>query len=61
MDLMAVDLTPIPHATPGTPVTLWGTDTLPAEEVARHAGTIAAALFTGLSANVPIHVIPVAA
>lgn len=60
MDLMAVDLTPIPHAEPGMPVTLWGTAELPAEEIARHAGTIAAALFTGLSANLPIHVIPIA-
>lgn len=61
MDLMAVDLSPIPDAEPGMPVTLWGTDALPAESVARHAGTIAAALFTGLTANVPIHVIPIAA
>jgi len=33
---------------------------LPAEEIARHARSIAAALFTGLTANVPIHVIPIA-
>ena len=32
----------------------------PADEIARHARSIAATLFTGLTANVPIHVIPIA-
>lgn len=54
MDMMAVDLGPVPHAAIGSPVTLWGADGLPVEEVAVAAGTIAAQLLTGLSARVPV-------
>lgn len=54
MDMMAVDLGPVPHAAIGAPVTLWGADGLPVEEVAMAAGTIAAQLLTGLSARVPV-------
>ena len=39
MDMMTVDLRPIPAARFGDEVTLWGTD-LPVEEVARACGTI---------------------
>ncbi|MGE8658772.1 MAG: alanine racemase [Achromobacter sp.] len=54
MDMMAVDLGPVPQAAIGAPVTLWGADGLPVEEVAMAAGTIAAQLLTGLSARVPV-------
>ncbi len=39
MDMMAVDLRPVPDATIGDPVVLWG-ETLPVEEVAASVGTI---------------------
>lgn len=39
MDMLCVDLRPLPEARVGEPVQLWG-DQLPVEEVARHAGTI---------------------
>jgi len=39
MDMMTVDLTPVPEARIGDPVVLWG-DGLPVEEVARRARTI---------------------
>ncbi len=40
MDMLTVDLRPVPNAASGDPVVLWG-DTLPVEEVARHAATAA--------------------
>jgi alanine racemase len=39
MDMLMVDLTPVPDARVGDPVVLWGED-LPVEEIARHAATI---------------------
>lgn len=39
MDMMTVDLTPLPQARVGDPVVLWG-DGLPVERIARCAGTI---------------------
>ncbi|MDA0823210.1 MAG: alanine racemase [Proteobacteria bacterium] len=39
MDMLTVDLRPIPHAAVGDPVVLWGRE-LPVEEIARHAATI---------------------
>jgi alanine racemase len=39
MDMLCVDLRPLPGARVGGAVQLWG-DELPVEEVARHAGTI---------------------
>jgi alanine racemase len=51
MDLLAIDLTELPHAQPGSIVTLWGPD-LPVEQVAHHAGTIAADLLSGLNARI---------
>ncbi|GAA5524430.1 alanine racemase, catabolic [Microbulbifer aestuariivivens] len=52
MDMLAVDLSDIPHAKVGTPVTLWGAQ-LPVAEVAASAGTIAYELLTGLTERVP--------
>lgn len=52
MDMLAVDLTALPDARVGTPVTLWGS-ALPVAEVATHAGTIAYELLTGLTGRVP--------
>ena len=44
MDMIAVDLTPVPQAAPGSEVTLWGRGqrgaVLPIDEVAHAAGTI---------------------
>ncbi|MFT4562648.1 MAG: alanine racemase [Gammaproteobacteria bacterium] len=39
MDMLTVDLRPIPDAAVGDPVVLWGRE-LPVEEIARHAETI---------------------
>jgi alanine racemase len=55
MDMMAVDLTDIPHAKLGADVLLWGGDAhhgLPADEVATAAGTIAYELFCGITNRV---------
>jgi alanine racemase len=52
MDMLCCDLSDIPEATIGTPVTLWGAG-LPADEVADAAGTIAYELFCALAARVP--------
>jgi alanine racemase len=57
MNAMVVDLTPLPHVRVGAPVTLWGTAEISAEEVARSAGSIAAQLFTGLTARVPFEIV----
>jgi alanine racemase len=54
MDMMAVDLGPVPWAGISEPVTLWGTAELSLEEVALAAGTIGAELLTALTARVPI-------
>ncbi len=51
MDMLAVDLTELPGAHVGSPVTLWGQG-LPVERVAAAAGTIAYELLTGLAARV---------
>ncbi len=52
MDMLCCDLSDIPEATIGSPVTLWGKG-LPADEVADAAGTIAYELFCALAARVP--------
>ena len=54
MDMLSVDLSAIPSATIGTPVTLWGSG-LPVEEVARAAGTISYELLCALTARVPVY------
>lgn len=53
MDMLFADLTPVPHAHVGSPVTLWGPD-LPAEHVAASAGTIAYELLTALAPRVRV-------
>ncbi len=52
MDTLCVDLSEIPQAHVGTPVTLWG-EGLPVEEVAKAAGTVSYELFTKLNSRVP--------
>lgn len=52
MDMLCCDLSEIPAASIGSPVTLWGED-LPADEVAEAASTIAYELFCALAARVP--------
>jgi alanine racemase len=60
MDMLAVDLTPVPVAGIGSEVTLWGHgphgSVLPIDEVARAAGTIAYELMCALAARVPVQV-----
>jgi alanine racemase len=53
MDMLAVDLTRLPEAGIGSPVTLWG-EGLPVEEVARAAGTISYELLCALAPRVAI-------
>ena len=59
MDMLAVDLTDLPEAGPGSEVTLWGRgpgDTvLWIDEVARAAGTIGYELMCALAQRVPVH------
>lgn len=51
MDMITVDLTAIPHARVGSPVTLWGAG-LPIDEVASAAGTIGYELMCALAPRV---------
>ena len=53
MDMLAVDLSEIPDAGVGSPVTLWGAG-LPVEEVARAAGTISYELLCARADRVPV-------
>lgn len=53
MDMLYVDLTPVPQARVGTPVTLWG-EGMPADDVATAAGTVSYELFCALAARVPV-------
>jgi alanine racemase len=53
MDMLFADLSAVPAAHVGSPVTLWG-EGLPAERVAAAAGTIAYELFTALAPRVPV-------
>ncbi len=59
MDMMACDLTDIPEARIGSPVTLWGRGVageVPADEVASAAGTIAYELFCAVAPRVPVEI-----
>lgn len=59
MDMLACDLTDIPEAGIGAPVTLWGRGVageVPADEVAAAAGTIAYELFCALASRVPVDI-----
>lgn len=53
MDMMFVDLGPVPEATLGTEVTLWG-EGLSADEVAAAAGTVSYELLCALAERVPV-------
>ncbi len=57
MDTLAVDLTPVSAARPGSEVTLWGRSSrravLSIDEVAQPAGTVGYELMCALSARVP--------
>ena len=59
MDMIAVDLSPVPAAAIGSEVTLWGQGpqgaVLPIDEVARAAGTIGYELMCALAPRVPVH------
>jgi alanine racemase len=59
MDMLAVDLGPVPQAGPGSEVTLWGRgpgDALLAiDEVAHAAGTIGYELMCAVAPRVPMH------
>ena len=57
MDMLMVDLTPIPGAGIGSAVTLWG-DGMPVDEVAAAAGTISYELLCALAPRVPVIEIP---
>jgi alanine racemase len=53
MDMIAVDITGLPAAGVGTPVTLWG-EGLSADEVGAAAGTLSYELLTKVTARVPV-------
>ena len=58
MDMITVDLTPVPHAGFGSEVTLWGCSAggavLPIDEVAQAGGTVGYELMCALAPRVPI-------
>ena len=54
MDMIAVDISGMPDAYVGTPVTLWG-EGLSADEVGAAAGTLSYELLTKVTARVPIY------
>lgn len=61
MDMLACDISNIPEATIGAPVTLWGQGVagdVAADEVASAAGTIAYELFCALAPRVPVDMLP---
>ena len=62
MDMLAVDLEPVPEAGVGSEVTLWGEgphgSRLPVDEVAQAAGTIAYELMCALAQRVPVRLLP---
>jgi alanine racemase len=53
MDMLTVDISDVPEAYIGTPVTLWG-EGLPADEVAASAATLSYQLLCALAPRVPI-------
>jgi alanine racemase len=59
MDMLAVDLGPVPQAGPGSEVTLWGRGptgaVLAIDEVAHAAGTIGYELMCAVAPRVPMH------
>lgn len=57
MDMLCADITDLPNAQIGTPVTLWG-EGLSADEVASSAGTISYELLCALAPRVPVSEVP---
>lgn len=61
MDMITVDLTPVPQAAPGSEVTLWGVGpggaAVAIDEVAACAGTVGYELMCGLMPRVPTHAV----
>ncbi len=61
MDMITVDLQPVPQAGPGSEVTLWGEGArgsrLAIDEVARAAGTIGYELMCALAQRVPVRAV----
>jgi alanine racemase len=55
MDMLTVDLAPVPDAQVGTPVELWGAG-LSVDEVAVQAGSVGYELLCALARRVPVHV-----
>jgi alanine racemase len=55
--MITVDISGLPDARIGTPVTLWG-EGLSADEVAAAAGTLSYELLCKLTARVPIAEVP---
>lgn len=55
MDMITVDLDPVPEATVGAPVQLWG-DRIGVDEVAASAGTIGYELLCRLAPRVPVRI-----
>lgn len=53
MDMLTVDLTPVPDAGVGAPVALWGGDGPSVDEVAQAAGTIGYELLCAVAPRVP--------
>jgi alanine racemase len=64
MDMLAVDLTPVPQAGPRSEVTMWGLGpggaVLAIDEVAQAAGTIGYELMCALAQRVPVRVVDAA-
>jgi len=60
MDMITVDLTPVPQAGVGSEATMWGRAangaTMPIDEVARAAGTVGYELMCALAPRVPVAV-----
>jgi alanine racemase len=53
MDMITVDLGPLPDAAVGSPVVLWG-EGMPIDDVANAAGTVGYELMCALAARVPV-------
>ena len=53
MDMITVDLTPVPSAVVGSPVVLWG-EGMPVDEVAMAAGTVGYELLCAVAPRVPV-------
>lgn len=57
MDMLVVDLTPVPHAKPGSPVVLWGEGGPAIDDVAHAAQTIGYELMCAVAPRVPRRVV----